>query len=152
VVLTCGRDICEMMGDAMHYVIRLGLAASLGALGGLALCASEGRAQSDATPANYRELIARSVLTFGLDQQHLRTAMIAKPYNKPDGIWGRLTGTTVPVICVSIATRSIFGQESKGYFVFFFENGQPRRWPDSSGVLANECGAFSPFNEVWRSR
>lgn len=105
---------------------------------------------SDAVPANYRALIARYVLTLGLDQKTLHTAMIAKPYNKPDGIWGRLTGTTFPVVCVSIDTRNMLGTEFKGYFLFYFENGQVRRGNTGSGILVSECGAFSPFREVMK--
>jgi hypothetical protein len=74
--------------------------------------------------------------------------MIAKPYNKPDGWWGRLTRTTVPVVCVSFESTNIFGQQNKGYLLFSFEDGKPYEWPRGSGVLASECGAFAPFYEV----
>jgi hypothetical protein len=78
-----------------------------------------GRAQagSDAIPPNYRVLVARYVLALGIEQRRLGTAMIATPYNKPDGWLGRLTGTTVPVVCVSFTSSNIFGQESKGYLL-----------------------------------
>lgn len=105
---------------------------------------------SNAVPANYRGLIARYVLTLGLDQKTLHSAMIAKPYDKPAGIWGRLTGTTFPAVCVSIDTRNMLGTEFKGYFLFYFENGQVRRGNTGSGILASECGAFSPFYEVMK--
>src|SRR5262245_21753264 len=79
-------------------------------VGGFGVWSGEDRAQagSDSTnviPPNYRELIARYMLTLGLEQRYLRTAMIAKPFNKPDGISGRLTGTTVPRSFVCPAIR-----------------------------------------------
>jgi hypothetical protein len=117
---------------------------------GLALAATGVHAQSNAIPHNYRQLIARYVLALGIDQQSLRTAMIATPYNKPDGIMGRLTGTTVPVICVSRDAKNMLGQEYKGYFVFYFVDGRLHQWDTGSGVLVNECGTFSPFHEVMK--
>jgi hypothetical protein len=116
----------------------------------IALPSGAARAQtaSNKIPSNYRTQIARYLLSLGLPQRSLNSAMIATPYNKPDGIWGRLANTTVPVICVSNDTKNMLGQEFKGYFVFWFEDGQLRRWNTGSGVLASECGTFSPFNEV----
>jgi hypothetical protein len=118
--------------------------------GGIAFGANEVRAQagSDAIPGNYRELIARYVLTMRIDPLQLRTAMIATPYNKPDGLWGRLTNTTVPVVCMSYNKRNLLGQEGNEYFLFSFENGKPYTWPIAGGVLVSECGTFSSFTEV----
>jgi hypothetical protein len=42
----------------------------------------------------------------------------------------------------------MLGQDYRGYLLFYFENGKLRKWPTAGGVLANECGAFSPFYEV----
>ncbi len=140
-------------GGNMRRLLVLGAVAMM-----LAACATKyshegsigevlAQAGSDAIPPNYRELIARYVLTLSLN--HHGNPMIAKPYNKPDGIWGRLTSTTVPVVCVSFDGRNIFGQENKIYFVFYFEDGKLRQWPSRS-ILASECGAFSPFTEVMK--
>jgi hypothetical protein len=82
-----------------------------------------------------------------IEPRELRTAMIATPYNKPDGLWGRLTGTTVPVVCMSYNKRNLLGTEGNEYLLFYFENGKLSRWPDGA-VLANECGTFSLFTEV----
>jgi hypothetical protein len=124
-------------------------------VGGFTVWSGEDRAQAgpdstNAIPPKYRELIARYILTVGVEERYLRTAMIAKPFNKPDGILGRLTGTTVPVVCVSGDTRNMLGMEYKGYFAFYFENGRLRRWNTGSAILASECGAFSPFPEVMK--
>jgi hypothetical protein len=107
----------------MHRLLALGAVAMM-----LAACATKysqegfngevlAQAGSDAIPPNYRELVARYVLALRMDQRRLGTAMIATPYNKPDGILGRLTGTTVPVVCVSFTSTNIFGQESKNYLL-----------------------------------
>jgi hypothetical protein len=105
----------------------------------------------DAIPPNYRQLIARDVLALRIDQQRLGTALIATPYNKPNGWWGRLSGTTVPVVCVSFERTNIFGQQIKAYLLFSFENGKPYKWPvPGTAILTNECGTFSPFYEVSR--
>lgn len=113
-------------------------------------CAQAGPDATNVIPPNYRELIARYMLTVGVEERYLRTAMIAKPVNKPDGILGRLTGTTVPIVCVSGDTRNMLGMEYKGYFVFYFENGRLRRRDTGNAILASECGAFSPFPEVMK--
>jgi hypothetical protein len=119
--------------------------------GTIAVGFREVRAQagSDAIPRNYRELIARYVLALGIEQRRLGTAMIATPYNKPDGWLGRLTGTTVPVVCVTFTSTDIFGRENKDYLLISFENGKPYEWPvRGTSILTNECGTFSAFTEV----
>lgn len=94
----------------------------------MALGSDEARAQgeSNAIPPNYRELIARYYLAVArnegvaISQEAWRTARIGKPYI-PDGLWGRLSGATVPTVCVSldgmnaadIRTRSAFGEHGK---------------------------------------
>jgi hypothetical protein len=132
--------------------VRASLLVVVAVCGGWLLSSAGVHAQSvsEAVPANYRAQIARYLLTLGLDQKTLHSAMIAKPYNKPAGIWGRLTGTTFPAVCVSIDTRNMLGMEFKGYFLFYFENGQVRRGNTGSGILVSECGAFSPFYEVMK--
>ena len=121
-----------------------------------------GEQGSYAIPPNYRELIARYYVAFArsrgatISQEALRTARIATPYNVPDGLFGRLTGTTIPTVCVSldgmnaadIRTRSAFGELGKMYSKFLFEDGKPRTWPPNSGGLLSECGAYSPFPEI----
>lgn len=107
-------------------------------------------AGSNTIPPNYREVIARYVRNLRWSESVASTATIAKPYNKPDGWLGRLTGTTVPVVCVSFDTRNLLGQDYRGYLLFYFEDGKLRKWPTAGGVLANECGAFSPFTEVMK--
>jgi hypothetical protein len=136
---------------ALSRTLRTTLLLVVAVNGGIALGSGEvcAEAGSDAIPPNYRELIARYVLALRIDQRRLGTAMIATPYNKPDGWWGRLTGTTVPVVCVSFTNTNIFAQESKGYLLFSFENGKPYEWPvRGTAILANECGTFSRFYEV----
>jgi hypothetical protein len=119
---------------------------------GIALAGeARGQTRSDAIPRNYRELIARYVLALGIEQTRLGTAMIATPYDKPDGWLGRLTNTTVPVVCVSFTSTNIFGRESKSYLLISFENGKPYEWPvHGTAILASECGAFSVFTEVMK--
>jgi hypothetical protein len=107
------------------------------------LAAFLGEHGSYAIPPNYRELIARYYLALArsegvtITQEALRTARIAKPYNVPDGLFGRLTGTTIPTVCVTldgmnaddIRRRSAFGELGKAYAKFLFEDGKPRAWP-----------------------
>ena len=115
--------------------LRVMLLAAVAMTSAIAFPSGAARAQtaSNKIPPNYRALIARYMLSLGLVQRSLNSAMIATPYNKPDGIWGRLTATTVPVVCVSHDTRNMLGQDYKGYFVFWFENGELRRWNTGSG-------------------
>lgn len=137
----------------LSRILRTTLLLVVVANGGATLGSGEVRAQagSDAIPRNYRELIARYVLALGIEQRRLGTAMIATPYDKPDGWLGRVTGTTVPVVCVSFTSTNIFGRKSKGYLLFSFENGKPYEWPvRGTAILANECGAFSSFTEVMK--
>lgn len=164
----------------MHLLsrtFRAALLLSVAVNSGMAFGSDEARAQarsplaeflgehgSYAIPPNYRELIARYYLALArsrgvtVTQEAWRTARIAKPYNVPDGLWGSLTGTTVPTVCVTldgmnaedIRRRSAFGELGKAYAKFFFEDGKVQTWPPNSGGLASECGAFSPFTEVMK--
>jgi hypothetical protein len=144
---------------------------------GMALGSDEARAQADplakfflgehgsyAIPPNYRELIARYALTvaqrMNYTQEALRTARIATPYNKPDGLWGRLTGESVPTVCVSfdgrnaddIRSRGMWGESGKMYWMIYFENGELHTWGEHGtvAVILSECGTFSPFTEVMK--
>lgn len=98
----------------------------------------------DQAPANYRALIARQVLTYGLDKRTLNSAMISRVFPK----WSIVPIQGRPTVCVSIDSENLLGMRSKGYFLFIFDDGVPRRL--YSNALVDPCPGFTPFVEVRR--